>query len=187
MGQDRSCCRGRDVGGPDILSDRIPNVPVPAVLYSGRFDDADLAGRRQSFRLEVCLRLQPLLPAVFTTSVFRAHLRLGAGARRCRCIPDTRKTTRSITSSASWDCPATPFKCSKGCSSSMACRSCGRGWRMSKVANRAGRGIGNRTEALARNTSERRELRDARLRRQRLLRQHECLQGPGWPHLRAGR
>jgi hypothetical protein len=44
MGQDRSYCRGRDIGDPDILADHIPDVPVPTILYSGRFDDADRAG-----------------------------------------------------------------------------------------------------------------------------------------------
>src|SRR5215217_9013640 len=29
MGQDRSYCRGRDIGDPDILADHIPYVPVP--------------------------------------------------------------------------------------------------------------------------------------------------------------
>ena len=90
-------------------------------------------------RLEVCLRLQPLFPAVFTTSIFRAYLRLGAGARRRRCIPDTKRTTRSITSNASWDCPATLFKCGKGCSSSTAHQCSASDWRISPVTIHAGR------------------------------------------------
>ena len=49
-----------------------------------------------------------------------------------------RKTTRSITSSASWDYPATLFKCSKGCSSSTACRLYGKGCLISPVTSRAG-------------------------------------------------
>src|SRR5205823_4152496 len=59
-GDPRPADRGRD-----------PHLPVPAVQYPVRLDDGNAADRRLPVRVEVHIRLQPLLVPVLAAAVLR--------------------------------------------------------------------------------------------------------------------
>src|SRR5581483_2609686 len=65
---------------------RIPRLAVPALQYSGWIDDADAAGRRLLLRLQICLRLHPLLAALLASAVLRPLPCIRTPARRPRRV-----------------------------------------------------------------------------------------------------
>ena len=98
--------RARDLSRADHRA-RHPDVPVPALQHPVGVDEGDAADRRLSFRLEIFLRLQPLLVPVLATAVRRPHLVGHAGSRRYRGVPPAEGRLRRTTSSASSVCRAT--------------------------------------------------------------------------------
>src|ERR1700683_1228642 len=62
-------------------------LSLSALRNTERRHDADATRRRQSVRIEICLRLQPLFAAAVATFIHRAHLWPRAVARRCRSVP----------------------------------------------------------------------------------------------------
>ena len=68
---------------------RDPHVPVPAVQHPVRLDDGDAADRRLPVRVEIHLRLQPLLVPVLAAAVLRTRSdpRQRPAARRRRRVP----------------------------------------------------------------------------------------------------
>jgi hypothetical protein len=75
--------RGRVLAPPDRAGD--PHGPVPALQHPLRLDEGDAAGRRLSVRLEIFLRLQPLLDS--------------ASRRRCSRAASSARSRSAATSS----------------------------------------------------------------------------------------
>ena len=77
--------QGRHRGAADRA--RLPHLPLPSLQHPVRLDGADAADRRLSVRLEVQLRLQPLLLPDRPLASSRAASGRAARARRHRGLP----------------------------------------------------------------------------------------------------